>query len=309
MKKRDYYVYGHYNHKGELRYIGKGRGARAFSFSANQRRKSWSNEFSAENPPRVGFFEQFISEEEALTLESDLINLEIKKGNKLINVIRSRGNNFADWSKEDHDRLTELRSGKNHWSYGIARPEDTRKKISETKQSNPEKSIAKYWLGKKRDPKIIEKLVKSSHTPEAIEKRRKKMTGRKLTEEHKRKIGEGSRKAPRTKEWNEAISKGKKGKPNGLKGRKFTEAHKKAISEATKGRRGLNAEEQARRLATWKKNGMTTSKAKAVICLDTGVKYRCAKDAALDTGSDAKHIQACCVGRRKTHNKLKWKYA
>jgi integrase len=36
---------------------------------------------------------------------------------------------------------------------------------------------------------------------------------------------------------------------------------------------------------------------------------RCAKDAALDTGSDAKHIQACCVGRRKTHNKLKWKYA
>lgn len=87
------------------------------------------------------------------------------------------------------------------------------------------------------------------------------------------------------------------------------ESHRKAISEATKGRRPLTAQEQSKRLATWKARGGTTSKAKAVICIDTKVKYRCAKEAAEATGSNDKHIQACCVGRRKTHNKLTWKYA
>lgn len=171
------------------------------------------------------------------------------------------------------------------------------------------KPVARYWLGKKRDPKLIDKLVKSAHTPEAREKRRLSSIGRKHSEEHKRKIGEAHKNIERTQEWKDAISAGKKGRPNGLKGRVMPESHRKAISEATKGRRPLTPEEQEKRLATWKDRGGTSSKAKAVICIDTGVKYRCAKEAAEATKSDAKHIQACCVGRRKTHNKLTWKYA
>lgn len=308
MTKKDFYVYGHYNNENQLRYIGKGRAGRAFSFSLGQRRKAWSEEFNDENPPKVSFFAQFISEEDALSLEEDLINREIEKGNNLINVIRSKGNNFADWSKEDHKRLAALRSGDKHWAYGKQRSDETKRKISETKQANPEKSIARPWLGKNRDPDLIKKLVDAAHTPESREKRRLAHIGKFHTEEHKKKISESLRNVQRTPEWNENISKAKKGKPSERKGIPLSESHKKAISEATKGRRALTPEEQAKRLATWKKRGMTSSKAKAVLCVDTGLKYRSAKEAAEGTGSDAKHIQACCVGRRKTHNKLRWEY-
>ena len=137
------------------------------------------------------------------------------------------------------------------------------------------------------------------------------MIGRKLTNEHKEKIGNASRGRILTDDHKQAISDAKSGRPNGLSGRVMPESHRKAISKATMGRRTLTKEEQARRLDTWKKRcggKIKTSKAKVVICVETQKRYRCASEAAEDVSGSDKHIQACCVGRRKKHKGFSWNY-
>jgi hypothetical protein len=109
-------------------------------------------------------------------------------------------------------------------------------------------------------------------------------------------------------EHREAISRGKRGRDNGLAGRIMPSEHRKAISQATQGRRALTADEQAKRLATWRANGMTTKKARTVECVETGIIYRCAKEAAQQVSGSDKHIQACCTGKRSRHMKLSWRY-
>lgn len=47
------------------------------------------------------------------------------------------------------------------------------------------KEPARYWLGKKREQSVIDAMQAKAHTPEAIAKRKAKMTGRKMSDEHK----------------------------------------------------------------------------------------------------------------------------
>jgi hypothetical protein len=176
------------------------------------------------------------------------------------------------------------------------------------------KEPAKFWLGKKRseiDPETMRKLHEASQAPEAIAKRAAAMRGRKMTQEQKDKLSAANRGRVMSDEAKRKISEAKTGRPNGLAGRVMPESHRKAISEATKGRRKLTDEEQARRFETWRERcggKITTKKAKAVRCKETGVEYRCAKDAAEAVAGSDKHIQACCAGRRPKHKNLSWEY-
>jgi len=303
--KDDFYVYAHLDNRGEIRYIGKGRMNRATTFC--QRSKRWLEVFPHRNP-RVKFLEKNLTELEAYNREQVWISKAIEDGCALANV--ARGGIEGAWDQRSRDILSSMRSGHKHPLFGTKRSKDTIDRMLATKTKND--SFAKYWLGKKRDPELIKKMTAASMTPEAIEKRANQMRGRKPTPEIVEKRAAALRGRPKTTEHKLAISAGKKGKPNGLLGRVMPEEHKEAISKATMGRRALTPEEQKRRVETWRINSggkRTTSKAKSVICIDSGVKYRCAKEAAEALGANAKHIQACCVGRRKTHKKMRFQYA
>jgi hypothetical protein len=108
-----------------------------------------------------------------------------------------------------------------------------------------------------------------------------------------------------------AISGAKKGKPNGLEGRKWSEAHKHKISESRRNSEKVKlagAKIWETRRLNGTAQGFTTAKARAVRCVDTGEIFRTAREAAEKISGSDKHIQACCVGRRATHKKLRWEY-
>jgi hypothetical protein len=167
----NHYVYGHYDLDGKLKYIGKGLKGRAWSRSS--RNAPW-NEFFTDYFPRVEMFEMNLSENQAYNLERKLVAKYRKKAS-LLNLTGGGGG---------------VLSGENHPLYGTQRSQDTIDKMLATKTKN--NSFAKYWLGKKRDPELIKKMTVASHTPEAIEKRRQKMLGRTLSDDHKAKIKAGS---------------------------------------------------------------------------------------------------------------------
>lgn len=302
-----FYVYAHYDEKGDIRYIGKGCKNRAYSKEG--RSKLWKEVFP-NGPYKIEFIAKNLEEEEAFELEFENIKNAHDSGKNIINL-EYRNGGGATWifSEETRRRFSEMRSGKNHPRYGIPVSKEQIEKSEATKRAN--NSHAKYWSGKKRDPELMKRLVELSHTTEAIEKRRQKMIGRNISEEHKQKVSEASKahwQVVDRKEMGAKISAAKKGRPNGRLGCTFTDEHKRKISEATKGRiYGKEITDKIR--ATKLARGNTTKKARAVLCVENGVQYRCAKDAALALNLSDKHIQACCVGRRNKHGGFTFKYA
>jgi hypothetical protein len=295
MKQKLFCVYGHYK-DGVLKYVGSGSPNRPYAFS--QRQKKWREVFKESNP-EVRIFSVHLEESEAREEEARIIN----SNTGLVNTIRSAGFNFKEISHEDQMSLAALRSGPAHWSYEKERDIETKRKISETKKANP----TKYWLGKKRseiDPETMKKLWAAGSTPEARAKQANSKRGKKLSEEHKRKISEAGKGRIVSEETRKKISEANKGR-GGVKGRKHTESSKEKMSTALKERWQDPA---YRKKMSVKKKGWTTSKAKAVKCLETSEVFRSAKEAAEKLSCDAKHIQACCVGRRKTHGGYRFQY-
>lgn len=184
----DFYVYAHFDQNNSCRYIGKGRLKRAWRFE--QRSKRWRKIFTIDNRPNVKILKENLTEKEALESEIHFISEALKKGEPLLNVT-SGGESFDGWDDRARSLLSDDRRGDKTWTYGIARPLETRAKISATKKANPE-NVARYWLGKKRDPELIAKMTKASMTPESIEKRSAKKRGKKHSEEHKKKIKESA---------------------------------------------------------------------------------------------------------------------
>jgi hypothetical protein len=74
------------------------------------------------------------------------------------------------------------------------------------------------------------------HTKEFIEKRIKNIRGRKLTEEHKKKIGDGNRGKKITEETRKKLSESHKGQKSHWKGKKFSDEHRRNIGIKTKER-------------------------------------------------------------------------
>lgn len=75
-----------------------------------------------------------------------------------------------------------------------------------------------------------------------------------------------------------------------------------AVSAGNVGRKQSQAFVQARL-------GAKNPKAKAVVCVTTGVTYGCAIDAAKATGANQFAISMCCNHKRRVANKLQWRYA
>jgi hypothetical protein len=180
----DYYIYGHFDEKNLCRYIGKGRLNRAWTFC--QRSKRWNNFFSKDRKPIVKILKENLTEKEALENEIHFISMALKNNEPLLNV--TAGGELSDgWDQRAKDILSEDRKGKNTWTYGIPRPIETRKKISETKKANPEK-IARYWKGKKRDQELMKKFIAAGQTKETRKKISEAKKGKKHSDEHKLKI-------------------------------------------------------------------------------------------------------------------------
>lgn len=187
-----YYVYGHFDNNGNCHYIGKGSVNRAWTYC--QRSKRWREIFS-NSKPVVKIFKNRLTEKEAYEIEAHLISEHIKKGHDLINIaIGGYGKDCFDGRSKKI--FSDMRKGDKTWTYGKKRPESTRKLISETKRKNPDKSISKYWLGKKRDPLLIKKMCEASQSEESKIKRYGTRIGVKLSEEHRKKIYDSSNKKP-----------------------------------------------------------------------------------------------------------------
>jgi len=118
-----YYVYGHYDENGDLRYVGKGKENRAYIF--RDRAHRWKVTFPDGYPAKVEFFKKNLTEQEAFKLEIYLI--------------------------EKYRRESDLLVNEKVGGAGYSHREETKAKISLTKRTRPG-SAAKPWLGKKRDP-------------------------------------------------------------------------------------------------------------------------------------------------------------
>jgi NUMOD3 motif len=304
--KNIFYVYAHYEENGTLRYIGKGCKKRAYT---NYGRSPLWDKIFPSGPYKIEFFGKDLSEEDAFSLETKMIFEAHERGDPLINLSIG-GYNETIWAftDETRDYIAETRAGENHWAWGKERDPEVIKKLNEGKDR---------WIVENGHPRLGAKLseehkakfFEKSHTPEAIAKRVEKMTGRKHTPEHNAKIGrKGELNANFGIKYSEARCKQMSESRIGIPRGPMTDECKAKISAATMGRRPLTAEEQARRLATWRARGMVTKKAKSLMCIESGIIYRSAKAAADALGLSDKHIQACCVGRRARHGKLTFKY-
>jgi hypothetical protein len=186
----DFYVYGHFDEDGNCCYIGKGRLRRAWTFC--QRSNRWVDKFK-DRKPTVVIFEQNLTEEKAYMKEIEYISKALNSCYDLVNVT-SGGNLDKGWDKRASEILSEMRKGNKTWTFGIPRPESTRKKISESKRLNP----ARPWLGKKRDVEHMEKMSLMFQNEESKLKRYGHRKGRKLSEEHKNAIRKSVHKKPLT---------------------------------------------------------------------------------------------------------------
>ena len=187
-------------------------------------------------------------------------------------------------------------------------------------------------------------IVKEIHS-DFSEKTRKKLSernkkennprwGKHISEEHKEKIREANRKRVITEETREKLREYMKvryrGENHPMYGRHHSEEAKKKVSKANKGRPAWNKgksmyelkpdyihpmlgktmpEETKKKLSIINKGRSNDKIKKAVICIETDIRYKGITDAAKDVGCDTSELCKCCRGKRKTAGGYHWKYA
>lgn len=307
---KDFCVYVHKDQNGQIRYVGKGRKNRPWNFTAWCRSDHWLEVF-ADNPPKVEILSRDLSETEAFDLEEKIIDEYFAQGMCLINQRRGGfGGRSDSWTDKRRKELSEKFKGEKHPFFGKSRG-DLMKKVKAIQMEK----CPKPWLGKKRDPELMKKLVEAAHTPEAIAKsiEKRRVTGNfgwENNEERRKKLSEWAKGRIVSEETKKKISQSKKGCESWAKGIPKSEETRRKMSEAAKGKR--HSQEIIDKIKESKKrNGNTTSKAKAVRCLNTGEVFRCASDAAntLTGGIGEKVIQQCCVGKKPSYKGFKFEYA
>ena len=117
-------------------------------------------------------------------------------------------------------------------SLGIKHSEETRKKMSESK-NKPEaiEHMRKIKTGKKASEETRKKIKEARNKPEAIEHIRKIISGKKHSEETRKKIGEANKRRIVSEETRRKIGEASKGR---WLGRKRSEEAKKKMREAKK---------------------------------------------------------------------------
>jgi group I intron endonuclease len=129
------------------------------------------------------------------------------------------------------------------------------------------------------------------------------------SEETKAKIRAANLGTVRPVEVREKISRTTKGTGAYWYGKKHTEETKKKISESRKGRGSGAVFSQERKDKISKKQmGNQNAPQKATRCIETGIVYRSAREAARQTGLSSVRISMCCRGERQTTGGFHWEY-
>lgn len=128
MIDNNFCVYIH-KFKNRTIYIGKGRLKRAFQFSKIRRNIYWGRLFDKYGTPSVRIVSKNISEMDALSLESKLIDLAINKSKAICNItLYNHPNNLPDESRR---KFSQPRYGKDNPNYGNSMSIESKNKISE----------------------------------------------------------------------------------------------------------------------------------------------------------------------------------
>lgn len=133
------------------------------------------------------------------------------------------------------------------------------------------------------------------------------------SKETKLKISKANKGKRRNQEFKIKNSKNKKGNKN-LLGYHHTEESKRKIAESQKGNKNCNgrklSEETKKKISISHLNSAKKDKyKKAVVCIDTGIKYNSIKEAGRTININSRSIQKVCKGERITAGKLHWKFA
>lgn len=147
--------------------------------------------------------------------------------------------------------------------------------------------------------------------PDSIKKMINSKKGRKLTEEHKRKISEAGKGRIVSKETRDKIGLSGLGRKwttiqrSKLEGRKFSEDHKSKLSSAKKGKSMIDllGEEKAKIALDKRIISLVGKHTKSIICVETGVIYLSIVEASKLTGISRTSITNILTGRaNKTHS-------
>lgn len=192
---RIFYVYHHLNEVPEYgdtgcRYIGKGKGKRALSFSG--RNCFWSYIFSKTNPPTVVLIAENLTEEEAFAIEIQQIAFAREHGVKLCNLTDGGdGSSGHLHTQEYKEKMSSFMSGRYISPETCQKIANSKKNISlktreklsigaqnkplESKKTKKRKSVSirKYWKNKKDKIKAEVKtamMLAISNTAQEIKK-------------------------------------------------------------------------------------------------------------------------------------------
>jgi hypothetical protein len=154
------------------------------------------------------------------------------------------------------------------------------------------KKISEAQTGRKVSEETRKKMSERIITEETRKKMSEARTGRKVSEETLKKISEAQTGRKVSEETRKKISESKKGK-------KHSEETLKKISESNKGKK--HSEETRKKIS------------KRVVQYDLEMKeiskYNSMIEASIKTGVHQSKISLCCNGKRKTTGEFIWKFA
>lgn len=261
-------VYVHKNPQTrQVFYVGIGvNKERAYKFKGKQRNQYWHNYVKKYGEPIVEIIAEFETREQAVELEMRLI----AKYGRLC---------------DNSGCLVNITLGGDGGALGVKQSKSQREKISAKLKGfiHSEESKANMKAAQNR-PEVKAKLAKFKQDPIYRESQRQLKLGRKLTDEHKAKIGAS------------------------LKGQKISDSAKQKISIANKGR--VRTLEQKQRISEGKKglkrkqwavDKSAESNKKIVLNTQTGIFYKGLQDAANSIGMNLNTLRAKMSGHSKNN--------
>lgn len=189
---------------------------------------------------------------------------------------------YVDANSKEIELIAKYNSTDKNYGYNIENGGNLKKTVSESTRlklrnhhTTPEyrKLVLQINATRWSDPEEHRKMS------ERTSGENNPMHGRKLTDEHKRKLKEGFAKV---------VFIGKKGADNPMYGKHHSKEVKKRLSEI--------------------KMGANNPRAKQVICVETQMKYGSVREACRSTGISRDSISRVCLGKLKTAGGFHWEY-
>lgn len=250
------------------------------------------------------------------------------------------GNNLRDYTHNEHLRNSIDKYGIENFhidkEFNVAYSQEELNSLEDMyiklyEATNPDKGYNKTFGGR-NGKRTDEVRMKMSETRKKlyIKKENNPMYGKKLSEEHKKKISEANKGKIMPEEAKRKISEANKGNKYFL-GKTHSEETKRKISEKLKGKNnpmygkriygeeaywyGKKLPEETRKKISKSLQGEKHPQAIKVICTTTQKVFSTVKEGAKYYNCDSGTISKCCKGKRNfcgkhpiTNEKLKWQY-